>query len=313
MSRCEIPLALRGRPFTTADAARVGVSRRQLQGPRFVLLHSGRGVWAVAHESRDLRFWLAADRLVLPSDAAVSYQTGLRLYGAPLDDNVRHWTTLAPVRRTARGVVLHRRADLPVRDVDGIAVLAPLRCLLDAALVLSPLSLIRAGDALLTAGELTLAEIRGAHSAYGVQRLRQASRLMRVGAESVRETSTRLILGIAGLPEPVLNRDVWNASGVKIGRPDLLWEGYGVTAEYDGWYHERDADQRQADILRSEAFARAGLFRVALTSRDHAQPQVLVDRVWQALADRGYRGERPRFDVRAWQCLLQRPRMPKVW
>ncbi|PWJ27375.1 hypothetical protein ATK17_3570 [Branchiibius hedensis] len=304
-----IPAVLRGRPFSTAEAAQVGVSRTMLRGARFESLHNGRGVWAVRDRGpRDLTFWLAADRLALPRDAAVSYQTGLKLHGAPIDDNLRHWTTTQPVRVEMKGAVLHRRQMEAVCDIDDLPVLLPLRCLLDAALIVSPLTLIRAGDALLATKKITLADLQGLNSAYGVQRLRTWSRWMRRGVESPRESSTRVIFALGGLPEPVLNLPVYDSDGCFIGRPDFLWQKFGVTAEYDGWYHERDAKQRHADILRSEKFARAGLFRVALTAADHAQPRQLVWRVWQALADHGYDGPPPQFDMQQWWQMQRRPR-----
>lgn len=280
-----------------------------LRGARFESLHNGRGVWAVRDGvPHDLAFWLAADRLALPPDAAVSYQTGLKLHGAPIDDNLRHWTTRQPVRVEMQGAVLHRRQMESVCDVDDLPVLLPLRCLLDAALVVSPLALIRAGDALLATRKITLGDLQGLHSAYGARRLRRWSRWMRRGVESPRESSSRIMFALGGLPEPELNLDVFDGNGRFIGRPDFLWQKYGVTAEYDGWYHERDAEQRQTDILRSERFARANLFRVALTAADHAQPPQMVRRVWQALADRGYDGPPPHFDMQQWRRMQRRPR-----
>ena len=303
-----IPAILSKQPFTTEEALVAGVPRHVLRGSRFVPLHVGRGVWGTRGADRDLQFWLAADRLALPPDAAISYVTGLELHGAPVSSVRRHWTTTTELKSTVDGVVLHRRTAGRVMLIDELPVLDPLRCLLDAALVSSTLDLVCAGDGLLAAGALTLREMRTVHSAYGAKRLRAAARLMRPGVESTRESSTRLMFAVAGLPEPELNLEIYDSFGDSVGRPDFLWRLFNVTAEYDGWYHERDADQRQKDILRTERFRRVGLEPVHLTSRDHGNPPELVRRVWRMLASHGYQGPAPQWDPVAWAQLVRPPR-----
>lgn len=303
-----IPAVLSKQPFTTEQALVAGVPRHVLRGSRFEPLHLGHGVWSTRGADRDLQFWLAADRLALPPDAAISYVTGLELHGAPVSSVSRHWTTTTELKSTLDGIVLHRRRAGRVVDVDGLPVLEPLRCLLDAALVASTVELVCAGDALLAAKQLTLREMRTVHSAYGAKRVRAAARLMRPGVESTRESSTRLMFAVAGLPEPELNVEIYDSFGEFVGRPDFLWRNFNVTAEYDGWYHERDADQRQKDILRTEQFRRVGLEPVHLTSRDHSTPPGLVFRVWRMLASHGYQGAAPQWDPVAWAQLVRRPR-----
>lgn len=302
-----IPRQLHQDPFSTAQALGAGLSRKRLDSKRFQLLVPGRGIWAVRGGDRSTEFWLAADRLMLPDDAAVSYTTGLNLYGAEVGGWKRHWTTTGAAKVRTPGVILHRRRHAPVHLVGDFPVLSPLQCLLASALVLSTLELVRAGDALLTAELVDLEELRTVSGVYGAKRLRAAAQLMRVGAESARESSTRLMVGIGGLPEPLLNQEVWDGRGAKLGRPDLLFERFGVTGEYDGWYHERSAENRQTDIIRLENMRRAGLLPVVLTSKDHDNPPRLLHRLWQALEERGYDGPRPRFDWQLWARLQRQP------
>lgn len=51
------------------------------------------------------------------------------------------------------------------------------------------------------------------------------------------ETWLRLLIVVAGLPEPVTNLNVHDASGRWIARPDLLYPAYRVAIEYDGYHH----------------------------------------------------------------------------
>ncbi|WP_136642300.1 hypothetical protein [Subtercola vilae] len=71
----------------------------------------------------------------------------------------------------------------------------------------------------------------------GKCRLQEALDLVRVGAESPRETSLRLLLVRAGLPEPELNVDRFDDDGTFIGRADLFYRQWMVVVDYDGDQH----------------------------------------------------------------------------
>lgn len=59
----KVPAALRTKPFTTADARSVGVTRRQLRGPAYRPLGSGIYHWAGLKESPLLMLTGVARRL----------------------------------------------------------------------------------------------------------------------------------------------------------------------------------------------------------------------------------------------------------
>ncbi|PWJ25755.1 hypothetical protein ATK17_1892 [Branchiibius hedensis] len=299
-------------PFSTASGLQAGYTYRQLTGPRFVSVHRRRGIWDVPAASRTLLELLAADRLVLPSQAAISHLTGLALYGLEVDPGPRrHWSTSHQETSRLRSIVLHRRQSLgEVRQIEGLPVLCAARCLADVAPHVSIVWLVGAGDALIHSGVLTIGELRefANGSFHGSQRLRQAVRLMRERSASFRESGTRLIMACSGLPEPELNVRLYDACGAFVGKPDFLWRKQSVFAEYDGWYHERDADQRDYDIHRMERLRRLRLEPVTLTSSDYARPVMLSQRLWQAFAAQGFGGERPLFDLRQWQSWSTPPR-----
>jgi len=308
-----IPDALRGRAFTTAQAEAVGVSRRMLQGERFTLIHPGRGVWAVADEPRDLRFLLAADRLILPRDAVVSHVTGLRLHGIDVGSEApRHWSTNQAARRRSDRLVLHRR-EAPLRPVLvlGLPVLPAHRCLVDAAIRLSHLDIVRAADAMVAAGFTTPEEFAAyawSRHLHGVRRSRANAGRVRERVRSFRETDLRLVLALAGLPEAQVNSDIVDDSGTFLGCGDLVLRTWRIVLEYDGWYHERTAAQRHQDLARREALESAGWLVIVLVSTDLDRPASLIARVWRALVSRGYAGPAPRFAPWELAELRRRPR-----
>lgn len=309
-----IPDVLRGRAFTTAEAAAQGVSRRMLQGKRFTSLHRGRGVWAVADEPRDLPFLLRADRLVVPRDAAVSHVTGLRLHGIDVGPELpRHWSTNRPDKRRSDDLVLHRR-EAPLRPVlvHGLPVLPAHRCLVDAAIRLSHRDIVRAADALVAAGLTTPEEFAAfawSRHLHGVRRCRANAGRVRERVRSFRETDLRLVLALARLPEAEVNSDIFDARGAFLGCGDLVLRTWRIVLEYDGWYHERSAEQRHQDLARREALEADGWLVIVLVSTDLDRPASLIARVWRALVSRGYEGPAPHFSP--WELAeLQRPPRP---
>lgn len=299
-------------PFTTATGLAEGLSYKQLTGPRFAPVHPGRGIWDTVATDRTLPELLAADRLVLPPDAAISHLTGLLLYGLDVDPGPRrHWSTARPDKRRLRSITLHRRGSLgPLRDLDGLPVLAPERCLADMATHVSLVWLAGAGDALIAAKVVSLASLQAftRGSFHGSTRLRQAVKLMRTNTGSFRESGTRLMIACAHLPEAERGVSIYNEFGEFIGDPDMFWRRQGITGEYDGWYHERTAQQRDYDIRRLEGFRNVGLHPVTLTSGDYARPTLLAQRLWKAFELRGFGANHPPFDLRRWYQLSTPPR-----
>lgn len=95
--------------------------------------------------------------------------------------------------------------------------------------------------------------------------LRKALPLARPGVQSPRETSLRLEIIRAGLPEPAVNPRVYLPSIGDCRKPDLAWEEYKVCCEYEGIHHMTDADQWSSDIRRYRAFEAAGWTVIRVT------------------------------------------------
>lgn len=123
----------------------------------------------------------------------------------------------------------------------------------------------------------------------GMVRLRQALTLIREDSWSPRETTTRLTLVLAGLPEPELNRDVFDKSGCFLACLDLAFVDYKVAVEYQGELH---AGSYAEDVERIERLRAEGWIVLQVTRTLARQPRALVERVAAALRERGWEDRR---------------------
>jgi hypothetical protein len=294
-----VPPELRTTAFTLDQAAALGITRRMLQSTAYAMVHRGVYVWADL--PRTLRVMVGADLLVLPADACVSHVTALHWYGVTVGASTRrHYSTNTTSQTRLVDVQLHRRRGrLSPRTVHGVAVLGPDRTLVDCATQLSPRDLVRAGDWLTRLG-LThpdvLREYAQERHLDGVVPARRATPLVRSRVDSVRETDVRLVLVASRLPEPEINGTILDDRGRFLARGDLIYRELRIVIEYDGWHHERSAEQRQHDILRRERLEAAGWRVIVLTADDLRHVARLVGRVWDAMVAAGFRGPAPRFD-----------------
>jgi hypothetical protein len=178
--------------------------------------------------------------------------------------------------------------------------LGPDRTFVDCATLFGLRDLVRAGDWLVRLG-LTTPETLRVYAAErhldGVLRARRASAYVASRVDSVTETDVRLLLQFARLPRPEVNAWITDDAGNVLGRGDLVFRGYWVIVEYDGWHHERDARQRQKDHLRRERLEAAGWRLIVITSADMSNPSGIVKRVNAALVAGGYSGSEPVMSI----------------
>jgi hypothetical protein len=270
-----------------------------LQSSAYAMVHRGVYMWAELPQS--LPVLIGADLLVLPRDACVSHVTALHWYGVTVGASPhRHYSTNTTSQTRLDGVRLHRRRGrLSPRTVHGVPVLGPDRTLVDCATLLSASDLVRAGDWLVRLG-LTTPHVLTTYAAErhldGVVLARRTTPLVRSRVDSVKETEVRLVLVASGLPEPEVNGTIVDDRGGFIARGDLVYRELRLVIEYDGWHHERSADQRQRDILRRERLEADGWRVIVVTAADLRHVAGLVGRVWDAMVSSGFRGPAPRFD-----------------
>lgn len=294
----EVPTALRGTPVTTREAALLGIGRGALAGPSWRQLF--RGVFVTADTEVDVLMWLRAALRVLPAGSVVSHTSAMRLYGLhPRAGRHTRWefSTNRSVPTRLKEVRLHRRERLLHADlVRGLPTTGPERTFVDCALPLSFVELVQLGDHLVHGGLTTvdrLVEFAHTQHLHGVLRARRAVRFVRRGVESPLETTVRLMLVMARLPEPECNAVILDRVGAFLARGDLVYRSRRILIEYDGWHHERDAEQRVKDIGRRERLEAEGWRVIVVTVGDLASPRDIVRRVHQALTSRGYEGPSP--------------------
>lgn len=296
----ELPDDLSDRSFTLAQAQSRGLTRRQLE--RRAVDRPWPGVYVPQTVDPSVEERCRALALRLPSTAAFSHDTALALHrlwlpstmtGLPLHVTVPPGTT---VPRPA-GVRGHESILAPgdVMIVDGLRVLAPARAWASLAgsgarvedLVVVADSLLRREGAGATAG-LDLQIERWSGRRY-VERLRQARGLARPGVDSAPESLIRVRFVLAGLPEPAVNRDIVDALGHWLHRPDLSWPEYRAAVDYDGAPHLSGSESRHVqDMARAERMASAGWTLRVATARDLSSgSRHLINVVRSTLIERG--------------------------
>jgi hypothetical protein len=295
------PSRLSGRPFTPREAAALGVTARQLDAVRVRRLHHG--VRAVLPGEPSLAVQVAAALKVLPADTLISGVTGLQLLGVDVGTTLPlRFCTTHPHQVRRRDVEVRRVKRLPPQHGQRVE---PAHCVAGAARDLGLVETVAAGDWLVHAGLATPGEIVAAAAClggHGSRVARRAAALVRPRVESPRETRLRLVLVLAGLPEPETN-SVLTADGVFVGRADLLFRAYRLVVEYDGIQHLMDRRQWESDIQRLERFAAADHPVVRVTAARLAHPRRLVLDVYRSLVARGYTGPAPTFTAEWLACF----------
>jgi hypothetical protein len=297
-----VPTSLLSGPFSTAQGRAAGVTKKMLEGRRFVQVY--RGVWRHQEHQMSREDWVVAARLALPAHA---HLTGLsRIQELGLDFGPR-----LPVRFVVEGelhlafdnVFLHRTKRLAPTDEVGVVPAAAFVAYCAGARVIDA---IKVGDWLLHGGHTTIEEVRdlalsglwrrGADEAIWIlDHLDARSR-------SLKESETRPILTFAGLPRPDVNAAVdVNEDVVVIG--DLVYREWHTVVEYEGSQHQEDRSQYNADIDRYALMRASGHEYVQATKERLHRPKTLVGEVYRALLRGGYDGPAPTFGQN-WQLLF---------
>ncbi|WP_246527668.1 endonuclease domain-containing protein [Pseudarthrobacter albicanus] len=202
-------------------------------------------------------------------------------------------------------VVGHLLTFLPgeLVEYDGVRLTSPARTWLDLASMAGVDELVIAGDSLVCSHGpefpapreplCTVADLRPMVSKHagvrGVRAARAALELIRVGADSQPETSMRLALVRAGLPEPKLNHVLWGVHGAPVLWPDAAYLEWRISIQYDGAGHG-GPEQYLRDIRRDSATREYGWLEVRVSKDDLAGDRpAVVRKVRAALESRGWR------------------------
>lgn len=293
--RKPLPPELTTGAFGPGRAAAAGIEPGVLRGPGVQRI--GRGLFLAASCDPTYQTLVAAYLTVLPAGAtAVDGVSALRLWGIEVGAERPYRYVTTAKHHSIRGEVHVRRTsqDLPPCQHQ---VLLPLPALVAARLDLDLVSLVVAGDWLIRAGRATLGEVQTALAdaeGRNCRRARRAAELVREGSESPRETRLRLLMVLAGLPEPECNIELGDERGF-IARVDLYLRTWRVAGEYEGDQHRTDPDTYARDLRRYERLVAFGVLPVRVAKAHLKRPRDVVMRIFEALVSRGYDGPPPVF------------------
>ncbi|CAA9374592.1 MAG: hypothetical protein AVDCRST_MAG47-1529 [uncultured Nocardioidaceae bacterium] len=290
------------RPFTRAEGKAAGISDRQLRGPDFQPLLGG--VY-LSSRVRDLsRSRATAAVMVHPRDAVATHFSSARVVGAPVPDHPLEHVTVARAedRRQRHGIRCHVAAlsasDIAV--VDGLRISEPHRLFVEMAPLLTLVELVVLGDWLVRHGHLTttsLVEYCARTTARHAAAAATAASYVRSRVDSPMETRLRMLLVLAGLPEPSVNLRLVLHEGTAKVRLDLSYPTVKVAVEYDGRQHVEVVQQWQGDLDRREELDDGDWRIIVVTSRGiYREPEKTLLRVWRALHKRRFRPLAPPTD-----------------
>jgi len=278
------------------------MSRNRLDAGDLVRPFHGVRARAILGDSLELRCRALTTRL--RADDAFSGPTAAGLWGMPLPRAGRgpvpahlHVSSLLPTRALRRDGVIGtgRRSGHPV-DMRGLPVLSvwdscrSLATMIGVDDLIRVLDFVLGGDprrpALSTPADLSSYLAQHEHHP-GVRRLRRAATEARVGSWSPLETTLRLVLTRAGIPEPELNLRLRLPDGREV-IADLAWPEFRVAAEYNGAHHDDPAQQihdlRRIDDFTDIDWTTVNIERIELLRH----PESVVARVSRRLQSRGW-------------------------
>lgn len=272
------------RPFRAGDALAAGMPKRRLSTDRFRKLQPGiyvsAGVQDVRHEHQALL-------MLLGDSAFLSHHQAARLYGAvvPHTETLHASVPLGRHRSRREGIAVHQSSRRPT-TFRGIPVTTPEDTFLDLVPHLGLVDQVVLGDSLVRRGRTTperLVAAAGSSRRWRAQASRAAG-LVRQHVDSSMESRSRLLVVLAGLPEPIVNLCLYGPDGELLRRLDLAYPEAKLGIEYDGRHHAESAAQWASDISRREDLHADGWTILTLISRDiYAVPGRTIHRVVRAM------------------------------
>ncbi len=280
-------------PFTRAQATAAGITPAMLRGPRFTQLF--RGVYVASGIPFHPEIRIRGALLTHPPDAFASHHSAADLYGLPVPSTpVVHLSVFADVDRRRRdGIASHVAPPQELSCVRGIRLSAPVQLFIDLAAHLGLVDLVVLGDAMVRRKLTTTEKLVAACAAWEGRHARAARRAagyVRAKVDSAMESRLRMLIVLAGLPEPEVNLELRNEFGILVAKPDLSYPDLKIAIEYDGQQHREDLAQWDHDIDRGTWFDRNGWRVVPVISKGiYRRPDQTIERVHEKLQERGCR------------------------
>jgi very-short-patch-repair endonuclease len=279
-------------PFTRAQAVAAGITDAMLRGQGYRRLFRG------VHIRSDVTLWptvyAEAALLLHPATAFVSHHSAAEAYRLPVpDQHETHISVLEKADRRRRDGIRHHiaAADAEVTVHNGLRVSAPAQLFVEMGRWLNLVDLVVLGDAMVRRGLVSSDGLRATcatSTARGATKAARAAAYVRDGVDSPMESRLRMLLVLAGLPEPEVDLRFLRRDGSVMLRLDLAYRAHKIGVEYDGRQHRDDLDQWDRDLDRGDWFDEAGWKVVKVVSRGvYRRPDQTIERVRRALAERG--------------------------
>jgi len=279
--------------FTRAEARAAGLRIAELRGPRFQKVFYDLYVAASVQVTAVVRARAALK--ISPPRSSASHFTAAEVWGGWVPDQSRTHVSVAEGNRSERrGIQAHTASPATaVTTFRGLPITTPEQTFLDLSTLLSLVELVVLGDSLVRLHRTTpenLVAVADAFGGGGARTARRAARLVRSGVDSPMESRLRMLIVLAGLPEPRVNFIVRDVDGEVLMRFDLSYPELKLLVEYDGRQHATDSAQWGRDIARREQLDDWGWRLMVVRSADiYARPDLTLERVLQLLRERGAR------------------------
>ncbi len=280
-----------GEPFLRRSGIDAGLTKHHLDGPAYQRLFGSVRVPATAQMTPEVL--ARAATLVIPY-AVISHHSAARLIGGVVPEDPRvHVTVTSPRQRRCReGLVMHVNANVQTMQRGTLTITTPEQTFCDVAHEFTLVDLVVLGDSLVHRGVVDLGDLLAAAEAStdgSCALARQAAVLVREGVESPMESRVRLMMVLAGLPEPMINRTIFARDGSVTYRLDLSYPELRVAIEYDGRQHAEDAHQWGWNVTRREWLDDQQWRLLVLRACDvYDTPWATIGRIAAILASRGY-------------------------
>ena len=282
-------------PFSRADARAAGIPVRNLLSSAYQRIFFD--IYACSSVALTTEFRVKAAIKRIGSGAAyASHHTAATLWGIPVPaDGSIHLTVDRNDRRTrSRGILTHRTIAATCPETrNGVRLSSPdqVFCELAGAGV-GLVDLVVAGDAMLKNKRATIESLTKAvdrMTGGGVRLARRALGYIRPGVDSPMESRLRMLLVLAGFPEPQVRLILRQFDGEWGRRFDLCYAALKLIIEYDGEQHG-ELEHRESDQDRREELERQGYRIVTVTSLGiYRDPAKTLRRVADAIRAAGGR------------------------
>lgn len=280
-------------PFTTGEFRAAEQDTRRLRTTEFRQLFMG--VYVLARVAVTAQMHARAALKVAGPKAHISHFTAGRIYDLAPPERIGVDVSMPDgvTRVRTSGISPHKAGpDCEVVVRNGLRISSPTQTFLDLAghqgVTLVDLAIV--GDRLVAKGLATPAELIAAADAWrgrGARLARRVARLARRGVDSPMETRLRLLIVLAGLPEPRVNLILRHPNGEWWLRLDLSYPEQKVLVEYDGRQHAESTPQWLGDIERRELFEKWQWRTVTVTAEGiFNDPADTVRRVMNVLQER---------------------------